>query len=643
MKTKLLILFTLISIICNAQTTFFNGKNPVLSSDGTYTAALYSVVINDIYVDVTIELVPTRNLKRLSFYSSRETYVTIDGLFGYWGKIIGFRINDKINEDQFYGTSWGWDNVRVGENYYYTMVFKSMNNRRVPQGATNFKLYDQSKGKRGFSFDNYTLYNPHIGETYWTETSIKDYSDKHNDGICGIYEGDDSNGYKLGCIQENGEYKLIYLGGKEKRNWWWTGDLKAILRPSATKGFFKADWYMADKSIKNDCYVSFDGGCMNTVVGSEKTFYLKMYPTTTPSQSMESESSDWSGTGFALNNGYVVTNYHVVDGAKTIVVQGIQGLFAISYNATVIATDKTNDLAIIKISDSRFKGFGKIPYRVKTAVSEVGEDVFVLGYPLTSTMGDEIKLTTGVISSRTGFQGDVSLYQISAPIQPGNSGGPLFDGNGNLIGIVNAKHTGAENVSYAIKTSYLNNLVESTSSASLLPTVNTIAGMSLSNKVKSIKNFVFIIKCSSKENDISINNQNVANIDYNHSTNNQTNNFRTSEKTIDNPSIERRDDLLLKVEKIVLNGQYTAVKLSFVNTNSVWANIDKNTYISANGVHYTLTKADDIQIAPDITYLIPNKKKIFWLYFPPIPETATSIDLIEPGDSDWKLYGIKLQ
>lgn len=107
-------------------------------------------------------------------------------------------------------------------------------------------------------------------------------------------------------------------------------------------------------------------------------------------------------------------------------------------------------------------------------------------------MGDEIKLSTGVISSKTGFQGDVSLYQIFAPIQPGNSGGPLFYGNGNLIGIVNAKHRGAENVSYAIKASYLNNLMESVSPFSLLPTNNSVSGMSLSNKVKSLKNFVFM-------------------------------------------------------------------------------------------------------------------------------------------------------
>ena len=111
-------------------------------------------------------------------------------------------------------------------------------------------------------------------------------------------------------------------------------------------------------------------------------------------------------------------------------------------------------------------------------------------------MGDEIKLTTGVISSKTGFQGDVSLYQISAPVQPGNSGGPLFDSKGNLIGIVNSKHTGAESVGYAIKASYLSNLVESSVSSSILPSNNTISSQPLTGKVKAVKNFVFMIECS---------------------------------------------------------------------------------------------------------------------------------------------------
>lgn len=210
----------------------------------------------------------------------------------------------------------------------------------------------------------------------------------------------------------------------------------------------------------------------------------------------ESKPTEWSGTGFALNEGYVVTNYHVVENAKNITIHGVKGDFGLVYEASVVAADRVNDLALLKITDDKFSGFGTIPYKVKTSTSEVGEDVFVLGYPLTSTMGDEIKLTTGIISSKTGFQGDVSMYQISAPIQPGNSGGPLFDSKGNVIGVINAKHIGTENVSYAIKTSYLMNLVESTASSSILPSANSISGLPLTGKVRNVKDFVYMIKCS---------------------------------------------------------------------------------------------------------------------------------------------------
>ncbi len=205
----------------------------------------------------------------------------------------------------------------------------------------------------------------------------------------------------------------------------------------------------------------------------------------------------WSGSGFALKGGYLVTNYHVVEDAAVINVKGIHGDFSTSYLATIAATDRYNDLAIIKISDPDFSGFGSIPYSIKTTTSEVGENIFVLGYPLTATMGDEIKYTTGVISSKTGFQGDVSLYQISAPIQPGNSGGPLFDSKGNIIGIVSAKHNDAENVGYAIKSLYLRNLSESSNNTSILPSTNSISSLSRTEQIKSLKKYVFLIECSS--------------------------------------------------------------------------------------------------------------------------------------------------
>lgn len=203
----------------------------------------------------------------------------------------------------------------------------------------------------------------------------------------------------------------------------------------------------------------------------------------------------WTGTGFALGNGYIVTNNHVADKAKNITVKGVKGDMNAGYIAEVVATDKVNDIAILRINDSNFNGFGTIPYSVQARMADVGEDVFVLGYPLTQALGNEIKLTNGIVSSRTGYQGDISTYQISAPIQPGNSGGPMFDRNGNIIGIVVAGVPGAENVGYAIKTSYLRLLIESVELNVEFPNNNTISTLSLAEKVKRVKDFVLYIEC----------------------------------------------------------------------------------------------------------------------------------------------------
>lgn len=341
----------------------------------------------------------------------------------------------------------------------------------------------------------------------------------------------------------------------------------------------------------------------------------------------ETKPQEWSGTGFALNNGYVATNYHVVEDAKSINISGIGGDFSISYTASVIATDKVNDLAIIKISDGRFNGFGILPYAINMKMAEVGDDIFVLGYPLTQTMGDEIKLTNGIISSRTGFQGDASLYQMTAPLQPGNSGGPMFDSKGNVVGIVCAHHVGTENVGYAIKTSYLKNLAESSSLTNIFPTNNTVSTLPLSGQVKKLKRFVYLIKCSSQGNN---------------STSYTSGNFSSrGEKTINYPSVSTKAAKDLTVTRVTLTNSYTAIEIRSKFTNYAWCNIASDTYISANGNQLKLVRAEGITISPQVTYY--NYKDVtFTLYFPPIPSTATQIDLIEPGTSSWKLYGINL-
>ena len=200
----------------------------------------------------------------------------------------------------------------------------------------------------------------------------------------------------------------------------------------------------------------------------------------------------WSGSCVAIGNNIVATNYHVVDNANNLFVVGHNGDKKTKYRAEVLLTDKINDLAVMRITDERFSGFN-IKYGLNDIVSDIGTSVFVLGYPLTTTMGEDIKLTTGVISSKSGFQGNKSQYQISAPIQPGNSGGPLFDDKGDLIGIVSAKHLGAENVGYAIKLNYLRNLLDSSMEPIPLNSKNTISSLSLPNKIKAISSCVLMV------------------------------------------------------------------------------------------------------------------------------------------------------
>lgn len=352
--------------------------------------------------------------------------------------------------------------------------------------------------------------------TSWSEYKLKEHWKTNGaDEIEGIYENTVSERslspkYTLGLVKTNLGYSLIYCkvvgdifdivnGRKISHNWRWTaGDVKAYLTPTATPYLFKTKWYMGGKSISENLYIKVESGMMKIIWTdrSSQDLYIKLYPTANDNVIQSGNQSKLaSGTGFGISsNGIIVTNFHVIDGAKTIKVRGINSDFNKTYKAKVIVSDKNNDLAIIQIDDFGFTSLGTIPYTIKTGLAGVGENIFVLGYPLRATMGDEIKLTNGIVSSRTGFQGDITSYQISAPVQPGNSGGPLFDSQGNLIGIINAKHGGAENASYAVKTSYLTSLIELLPSPPRLQTVNSLTGKTLTQQVELAKKSVYIIE-----------------------------------------------------------------------------------------------------------------------------------------------------
>ena len=207
-----------------------------------------------------------------------------------------------------------------------------------------------------------------------------------------------------------------------------------------------------------------------------------------------------TGTGFLINSdGYVATNFHVVDGALDIELVFPEELNSVPYKAKVVLSDKTNDLAILKINDTNFKKIEKLPYELSDDYA-VGEEIFTIGYPQPDIMGTESKLTTGIINALSGIDNDNTCMQISVSVQPGNSGGPLFNSKGNIVGITTSslnslfmlKYKGniPQNVNYAVKTEYLQILTKSL----LLDGENIIKDLPLKDKIKAINNYVCLIK-----------------------------------------------------------------------------------------------------------------------------------------------------
>ena len=158
--------------------------------------------------------------------------------------------------------------------YYFELHFD-----KLPPGCENVYIRELEEG--GFEWVGIRINNPYpnVPSIGLNEGQIKQKIDIQNDGIVGIYEGFSDNKYKLACIKDGDDYKLIYMGSQETLNQWRFGDVKAVLRASATPGFFKANWYMANKTVNTDVYAMFEGGSMKIVIDGDEDGYLKMYPT----------------------------------------------------------------------------------------------------------------------------------------------------------------------------------------------------------------------------------------------------------------------------------------------------------------------------------------------------------------------------
>jgi len=164
---------------------------------------------------------------------------------------------------------------------------------------------------------------------------------------------------------------------------------------------------------------------------------------------------DASGSGFIVSaDGYIVTNRHVVNGCQSVSVRADSST---GFKAQVVALHAHDDLAVIR-ADATFGGVAA--FRVGAAIRP-GDDIVAVGFPLAGLLADEPSVTTGSVSALAGIHNDPAILQMSAPVQQGSSGGPLFDASGNVVGIVVTKlnarvvaeETGdlPQNVNFALK------------------------------------------------------------------------------------------------------------------------------------------------------------------------------------------------
>ena len=352
-------------------------------------------------------------------------------------------------------------------------------------------------------------------EGIWTVSENTDWENmltgvKGNNEIAGKYE--------VAIIRDKEEYNRYnaYILHSEETEWP-RGQMKAYYSKNGYQHTYEEHWFMADHTEKIRNIILEESGIFRTASAFSKypinydreNISLKVYPPfymTAPGLAVNTQLQSM-GSGFVISgNGLIITNYHVIHGKQKIEVYFPS--IDKSFTAKIALQDKNNDIALLALEDFHISEYftEDIPFIISnTSDMRLGQEIFTLGYPLGEILGKSVKLSTGDISSLYGIKDDPRLIQISNPIQPGNSGGPLLNENGEIIGVVvstlNARYFYEnesiipQNVNFAIKGNYVANLI------SILPEYqelskrkNLLLGKSLEEKIELISPFIVTIK-----------------------------------------------------------------------------------------------------------------------------------------------------
>lgn len=323
----------------------------------------------------------------------------------------------------------------------------------------------------------YALPQP-LGEVTQEQIINQYFKDKRLGFPEGIWITTD-NKYEIAIVKNTSDYEreYDYIGviTNTSDNKWAQGEIKLLLKKTSSEKLYSGKYYILETSgklwggsKKKEYRTTFSMPNKNLLGAYLPTglyglpvrhTMLRMYPAYDSSDSVGLQTS---GTGFFITPSLVATNYHVVADAKSI---EISFQNEAKLPATVVAKDPANDLAILQVNG--LEGTAKPASFGQPRTVKEGIQVFTVGYPMASELGAQAKISEGIVNSVTGLEDDIRMLQISVPIQPGNSGGPLYNAQGQVIGIVTSTLNNRyflnqgvlpQNVNYAIKINFLRNL-----------------------------------------------------------------------------------------------------------------------------------------------------------------------------------------
>lgn len=208
-------------------------------------------------------------------------------------------------------------------------------------------------------------------------------------------------------------------------------------------------------------------------------------------------SASISGTAFSVSHaGFLLTNNHVINGCESVTLTTMDGR---QETARIAFRDERNDLALLatKAPLSDIAVFRRTPIRS-------GEDVIALGFPYRGLLATDVNVSTGIVSAMAGIRNDSSRLQISAPVQPGNSGGPLIDHKGAVVGVVVAKLDALvvakaigdipQNINFAIKAEPAISFLRSSGIEPAMAS-NTAKNLEIADSVQTARRYTYLVEC----------------------------------------------------------------------------------------------------------------------------------------------------